>query len=1314
MAGKSTISITFKLDGDGNGFKQLAQSAEGLKQTMTATLVKSDELKASLINWSQSVQALGAVSNAIGQLNSVLQSVTEDSRAFSTAMRQANTMAGKDAEGFGDLKDKVSELSKHIPIARDELAKGLYQVISNGVPEDNWIDYLNKSAKASVGGIANLEEVVKVTSTAIKNYGLSWSDAESVQDKIQLTAKNGVTSFEQLAQALPRVTGNAANLGVSIDELLASFATLTGVSGNTAEVSTQLAAIFTALVKPSSEATQMAEKMGIQFNAASIKAAGGLRNFLTQLDAAVKQYAAANGALEQEVYGKLFGSAESLRAITPLTNQLADKFSENVDAMADSAGVMDSSYQQLNNTGSAVSQMLKNQFGALTDVVSGYVSGAMPVINFASQLGMMSIGIVSIVKAFKAINIQQLLFKTRTAASTVAMWSFGLSATRSAAVTRIFSAALRSGAYSATAFKLALKGLMITTVVGAAIVAVTSIIEHFALATDEATDKTEELDEAEEAYKSAAANAKVEIDNEIKTLDDLIKSKKDTTEAVNNLNAKYGESFGVHKTAAEWYDTLTRKSQIYVRQIGYEAQAKVLATKLAAAEIQLEENYAKRKALWESGGAQRKVVNTTPDPFGGSIGFTVSTEDTKAYTDLKNEARTLIPNIKSLQRQLGIAQAHMADCAKQLSTVNTHTGDTTKTLKVSAMTWQQVSDAIEATEKKLKNTTNAKDIAKLKAYNKQLHSRKSALEKVLGLETKSAKNKKNKKKVVADPKTVEELTTCIQYYSKKLTTANTAEQQQIRANIQKWQEKKDAIELARKAAAVPTEIKTLQDVETKLDYLRAKRKLASKEEVANIDKQIAETELLGASMTRPAEGQIKTLQDIDNEIEYQRKLRNTASQDAINGIDKEIARLDALRNYIENASVINTPDNALQTYEQLNIKLSYYNTLLEQATVEQRPDIQQHIHDLNCIKQAWDDNLAAMNKPADISALDTIAKLDEAVNYYQALQSHQTATEIQNTQRVIDALGAKRKALMRGTELPSMQKEVAEINALSKREFKVRIKSIGFDELTNRIRDLKKQLADTDNPVTPEQRKDIESLIATYAKWRKSSISTFDSLRDGWNGVKGISDGINSLSDALKGTGNAWEKVIAVVDAFLQLYDGLSAIIGVVQMITQASKAHTVAKSAETTATTASTVAQGVETAGQETAAAATIPLIAANKAATASFMELASAAYFAAHASIPFAGFGIASGFVASAKTIVTAIGATPFAKGGVVSGPTLALVGEYSGAKNNPEVIAPLDKLRDMIEPGGDIGGEVVFRLDGRTLLGVLKKEVKHNRRS
>lgn len=1309
MAGKSTISITFKLDGDGKGFKDLSQNADGLKQAMTAAIVEADKLKSSLINWSQGVQALGAVSNAVSQLNGTLQDITADSRAFGAAMRVANTMAGKNAEGFAKLKNQVAELAKNVPVARDELANGLYQVVSNGVPENNWLNFLNKSAKASVGGVADLGEAVKVTSTVIKNYGLAWDAAESVQDKIQLTAKNGVTSFEQLAQALPRVTANASTLGVSVDELLASFATLTGVSGNTNEVATQMAAIFTALVKPSSEATEMAEKMGIEFNAASIKAAGGLRNFLTQLDASVKEYAAANGVLEQEVYAKLFGSAESLRALTPLTNQLAEKFSENVDAMANSAGTINAAYNETSSTGSATTQMLKNQLGAITDVVAGFVGGAMPILSFTSQLGITAMSITSLVKTLKALNIQQGILTLRSKAGGAAMLLFGLNASRSAAFTRVFSAALKSGAYSATAFKIALKGLMITTVVGAAIVAVTSVIEYFVNKTDEATDKTNEFSEAEDAYKNAAASTKVELDKEIKALGDLITAKKDTTDAVNHLNAVYGDLFGSHKTASEWYDTLTRKSQIYVKQIGYEAQAKVLATKLAEKQIELEDNYAKRRELWKAGGAQKTTKRTITNRLTGGDSYeVVTTEDTKEYADLKDSARGLIPEIQSLQRQLGIAQAHMADCSKQMAAVDAKMGRNNKTVKVSAMTYQQVADAIEKTEKKLKNTTDGKEIAKLKAYNTELHNRKKLLDKSLGFDTfKGNKSGSKKNKPVADPKTYEQLSTNIEYYKKKLTTASTAEQEKIRANIQAWEKKKAAIELAQKAAERPTEIKTLQDVEKELDYLQTLRKTANKNDLAGIDKLLSKTELLGAAMQRPAK--LETLQDIDKEIEYQQKLRATASKEAISEIDAEISKLETLKNYIENATVIDTPDNALKTYEQLNIKLAYYNELLEKATEEQRPEIQKHINDIEGIKKAWDDSLAALNKPGNITQLDTIEKLDEAVRYYQEQQNKQSADEVQNTQRTIDALEAKRKAMQRGIEIPSMQKEIAEINGLSNREFKIKVKGIGFDALTDKICELQKQLNDTNNPVTDGQRKDIEEMISTYEQWRKSSISSFDTVKSGWDGIKGIGDSINSITDALDGNGNAWQKVTAIVDGFIQLYESISAIVGIIDMLTTASTAHAAAKTGEAAATTATATAQGVETAAQTAAAVAMIPVIVANKLATASYMELASAMYFAAHASIPFAGFGIAAGFVSAATAMVEAVGVMPFANGGVVSGPTLALVGEYAGASSNPEVIAPLDKLRSMIQPQGGIGGNVRFEIEGRKLVGVISNTTR-----
>lgn len=488
MANEVRFNIRLNIDGK-EKVVTATTAVDNLRRVADSAKGAAGALQEQLINTNQIVEKWNNVSNAIGQLSSVLNDITAESRSFGGAMAAANTMAGKSGEEFAKLKDQVAELSHEVPVARDKLANGLYQVISNGVPENNWITFLNKSARASVAGIANLEETVKVTSTIIKNYGLDWEAAGSIQDKIQLTAKNGVTSFEQLAQALPRVTSQAATLGVSVDELMATFSTLTGVSGDTAEVSTQLAAIFTALIKPSSEAAEMAQQMGIQFDAAAIKAAGGMEQFLQQLGKSVQEYSKSSGVLEQEVYGKLFGSAESLRALTPLMGNLSDKFSENVSSMKDSAGTIDNAFDTVAHTGSSTLQMLNNKLGEYSDTLQKSIGNVLPYISISAQMAMCATSVVSLSKTFNILAVISKLART-----SIAMFS---------PIVEVCSATIRGAAVSAETLRLAIRSLMISTGVGIAIVALTEIIGHLIDSNTQAAESAKNM--ASEEAKAADA-----------------------------------------------------------------------------------------------------------------------------------------------------------------------------------------------------------------------------------------------------------------------------------------------------------------------------------------------------------------------------------------------------------------------------------------------------------------------------------------------------------------------------------------------------------------------------------------------------------------------------------------------------------------------------------------------------------------------------------------------------------------------------------------------------------------------------------------
>jgi len=90
--------------------------------------------------------------------------------------------------------------------------------------------------------------------------------------------------------------------------------------------------------------------------------------------------------------------------------------------------------------------------------------------------------------------------------------------------------------------------------------------------------------------------------------------------------------------------------------------------------------------------------------------------------------------------------------------------------------------------------------------------------------------------------------------------------------------------------------------------------------------------------------------------------------------------------------------------------------------------------------------------------------------------------------------------------------------------------------------------------------------------------------------------------------------------------------------------------------------------------------------------------------AGIPIVGAAMA---IAAVASVMAAFASLPkFAAGGLAYGPTLGIFGEYAGASNNPEVVAPLDKLQNIIGTGGRNDGTVKFHIEGRTLVGILNK--------
>jgi hypothetical protein len=293
--------------------------------------------------------------------------------------------------------------------------------------------------------------------------------------------------------------------------------------------------------------------------------------------------------------------------------------------------------------------------------------------------------------------------------------------------------------------------------------------------------------------------------------------------------------------------------------------------------------------------------------------------------------------------------------------------------------------------------------------------------------------------------------------------------------------------------------------------------------------------------------------------------------------------------------------------------------------------------------------------------------------------------------------------------------KAAEDNSPLWKEDATTLKEIGdnISILQEKLQTASKEEAATINQQIDAWNAKADAIKNAGKEAEKTSVSVSKSLQDGWSGIKNIASSVEGITDALKGNGSAWQIVVGIIDGFIGLYNGIQTVVGIINLLTGASAAHAATKGVEAAAETTEATVRGTTAA---TNAASSAAIITANKLEAASWKELAAAEYMAAHAYIPFAGFGIAMGFTTAMLAAVTAAGIPMLADGGVASGPTLAMVGEYAGANSNPEVIAPLDKLRGLLaEPGSGIDlGKVEFKIRGRELVGIIAKENNHTKRS
>lgn len=201
----------------------------------------------------------------------------------------------------------------------------------------------------------------------------------------------------------------------------------------------------------------------------------------------------------------------------------------------------------------------------------------------------------------------------------------------------------------------AAQALMATLTLGLSVVVTGLIIawDKYSDAQAKAAAKAAERVEIEKNGRAEMLKSRVEIDNTKRALKDFNGTKEQEKVKVEELNRKYGETFGYYKTVGEWYDVLQQKGEDYIQMLFLQAKAQSLVNKAVEADEKVNKAEATPEAeydtWWGYGGKVDRFFSSNQGYKNSNNGKWKKEEAVKAA---KEEKQVYLDEASKLQDEL--------------------------------------------------------------------------------------------------------------------------------------------------------------------------------------------------------------------------------------------------------------------------------------------------------------------------------------------------------------------------------------------------------------------------------------------------------------------------------------------------------------------------------------------------------------------------------------------------------------------------------------------------------------------------------------
>lgn len=267
-------------------------------------------------------------------------------RRFGQQMAEVSTLVDDAETSMTGYRKAVDNLVMTYGGTFQAASKALYDTISAGngsVAAATKV--LNAANTAAIAGVSDIATSVDALTTVLNSYGWEANQSTKVTDILFKTVKAGKTTLGEMAPVLGQVTATAAAMNVTFAEVGAVIATATSKGIFTSQAITGLKAALSNVVKPTKDAAQMAEFLGIQFDAATLKSQGFTRFIQNILTAASEKGISSTDAME-----KLFGSVEALNTMFALVANNGAVYNSKLQEIQMSTGATQEAFTKMTKT----------------------------------------------------------------------------------------------------------------------------------------------------------------------------------------------------------------------------------------------------------------------------------------------------------------------------------------------------------------------------------------------------------------------------------------------------------------------------------------------------------------------------------------------------------------------------------------------------------------------------------------------------------------------------------------------------------------------------------------------------------------------------------------------------------------------------------------------------------------------------------------------------------------------------------------------------------------------------------------------------